>query len=42
MWSIGVLIGGIVSGILGDKLYKRRAIIMPPSLLLLILCLYWF
>lgn len=42
MWSLGVLIGGIFSGVLGDRLHKRRAILMPPSLLLLIVSLAFF
>lgn len=42
MWSGGVLIGGICSGYFGDKLHKKRAIIMPPSLFFLILSLAWF
>jgi len=42
MWSLGVLLGGITSGYLGDKLHKRRGILMPPSLILLIVSLAYF
>ncbi|KAL4444821.1 hypothetical protein ABPG74_016029 [Tetrahymena malaccensis] len=42
MWSFGVLVGGIVSGYVGDRLHKRRGILMPPSLILLALSLFYF
>lgn len=42
MWSFGMLLGGIFSGYLGDKLHNKRGILMPPSLILLIISLGWF
>ncbi|KAL4493656.1 hypothetical protein ABPG72_004149 [Tetrahymena utriculariae] len=42
MWSFGVLVGGIVSGYVGDRLHKRRGILMPPSLILLAFSLFYF
>ncbi|EGR29931.1 major facilitator superfamily protein, putative [Ichthyophthirius multifiliis] len=40
--SVGVLLGGIISGWIGDKIDKKRGILIPPSLFLLVICLYFF